>query len=84
LKLRKVHIRNFRNLKNVNVIFWGPGVIVGENDSGKSNLKLVSMLLISARNFSINLRKHKFHLNKNNTNKHFPYVGIVVLREIVG
>jgi putative ATP-dependent endonuclease of OLD family len=37
LKLRKVHIRNFRNLKDVSVRFSGIGVIVGENDSGKTN-----------------------------------------------
>ena len=46
MKLRRVFIRNFRNLREVDVSPMKTTVIIGENDTGKSNLLCALRLLL--------------------------------------
>jgi putative ATP-dependent endonuclease of OLD family len=46
MRIRKIHVQNFRNLRNVCVYPSKTTVIVGENDSGKSNFLYSLRLLL--------------------------------------
>jgi putative ATP-dependent endonuclease of OLD family len=46
MKLRRVSIRNFRNLREVDISPMKTTVIIGENDTGKSNLLYALRLLL--------------------------------------
>ena len=45
MKLRNISIKNFRNLRNVNIRLSKTTVIIGENNAGKSNLLYALRLL---------------------------------------
>lgn len=48
MKISKVHIKNFRNLKNISVQISGVTAIIGSNNSGKSNfLRALTLPLLS-------------------------------------
>ena len=56
IKITEVRIRNFRSLENVNVKLDNFTVIVGENNSGKSNF-------IDAISFAIGFNRPRFGEN---------------------
>ena len=63
MKLRSVHIRNFRNLKDVYVVFSGIGVIVGENDSGKTNFLHALRLVLDPQAIRLRLDLSETDIN---------------------
>ena len=46
MRLRKIIIKNFRNLRNITIIPAQKTVIIGENNTGKSNLILALRLIL--------------------------------------
>lgn len=46
MRLRKISIKNFRNLRDITIIPFQKTVIIGENNSGKSNLLYALRLIL--------------------------------------
>lgn len=55
--ISKVNIRNYRGFKNINVSLSKLSIIVGENDTGKSNFFSALCLPLSCSNYDINQKK---------------------------
>ena len=46
MKIRKIRIKNFRNLRDLEIYLAHTTVVVGENNTGKSNLLYALRLLL--------------------------------------
>ena len=58
MRLRRISIRNFRNLRDVTVTATNPTVIIGENNAGKSNFLYALRLL-----FDVNAERLRLDLS---------------------
>lgn len=51
MKISKVIVKNYRNIQNVNIAIGGSTSLIGENNSGKSNLlRAITLPLYSEDN----------------------------------
>lgn len=78
MKLRKISIQNFRNLRNVNIFPRKITVIIGENNTGKSNLLHALRLLLDPQAESLRLALSQEDINDNARLENDNYFSIIV------
>jgi putative ATP-dependent endonuclease of the OLD family len=78
MKLRQVSIRNFRNLREVDIFPRKTTIIIGENNAGKSNLIYALRLLLDYRAERLRLDLSEEDINDNARSEGKTYFSIKV------
>jgi putative ATP-dependent endonuclease of OLD family len=75
LKISKLHIQNFRNLKDINIELNRLTIFIGENNSGKSNLlKAITLPFFNDEVGNINKNLGWQDINNGAKTKYFEYI----------
>ena len=53
MKIRKIRLRNFRNLRDVEIVAQNPLILCGENNTGKTNLLFALRLLLGTDSYRL-------------------------------
>ncbi|WNR43014.1 AAA family ATPase [Paenibacillus roseipurpureus] len=75
MKISKIHIQNFRNLKDINIELNRLTIFIGENNSGKSNLlKAITLPFFNDEIGSINKNLGWHDINNSTKTKYFEFI----------
>ncbi len=74
MKINKVRIKNYRNLKDVDVILDNLVACIGANNSGKSNFLRAIALPLSSDDASISKRLSWYDINQDVKNSYYEFL----------
>ena len=74
MKINRVQIKNYRNLKDVDVTLDNLTALIGENNSGKSNFLRAVALPLSSDEAGISKRLSWYDINKDAKNKYYDFL----------
>ena len=74
MKINRVQIKNYRNLKDIDVTLGNIVTLIGENNSGKSNFLRALSLPLSSEDTNSNKRLSWYDINKDAKKQYYDFI----------